>query len=50
MVFNRLFESRAISYQTMFASGDSIDVGNLAGTSVNSDSVFQVNAIFRPYH
>ena len=46
MVFNRLFESRGISYQTMWASGDSVDIGNLAGTSVNSDSVFQVNAIF----
>jgi HK97 family phage portal protein len=30
----------------MWASGDSIDIGNLAGTSINSESVFQVNAIF----
>jgi HK97 family phage portal protein len=46
MLFNRLFEQRAISYQTMWASGDSIEVGNLSGTSIDSDSVFQVNAIF----
>ena len=46
MVFNRLFEQRGISYQTMWASGDSLDVGNLAGTSINSESAFSVNAIF----
>jgi HK97 family phage portal protein len=46
MLFNRLFESRGISYQTMWASGDSVDIGNLAGTSINADSAFQVNAIF----
>ena len=46
MVFNRLFEQRGISYQTMWAAGDTVDVGNLAGTSINSESAFQVNAIF----
>lgn len=46
MVFNRLFEQRGISYQTMWASGDMVEVGNLAGTSINSESAFQVNAIF----
>lgn len=46
MVFNRLFEQRGISYQTMWASGDSVDIGNLAGTVINADSAFQVNAIF----
>jgi len=46
MVFNRLFEQRGISYQTMWASGDSVDIGNLAGTVMNADSAFQVNAIF----
>jgi HK97 family phage portal protein len=46
MVFNRLFESRGISYQTMWASGDTVDIGNLAGTSINADTAFQVNAIF----
>lgn len=46
MVFNRLFEQRGISYQTLWASGDSVEIGNLAGTSINADSAFQVNAIF----
>jgi len=46
MLFNRLFEQRGISYQTMWASGDSVDIGNLAGTVINSESVFQVNAVF----
>jgi HK97 family phage portal protein len=46
MVFNRLFEQRGISYQTMWASGDTVDIGNLAGTSLNAETAFQVNAIF----
>jgi HK97 family phage portal protein len=46
MVFNWLFEQRGISYQTLWASGDSVEIGNLAGTSINADSAFQVNAIF----
>lgn len=46
MVFNRLFEQRGINYQTMWASGDTLELGSLAGTSINSDSAFQVNAIF----
>jgi HK97 family phage portal protein len=46
MVFNRFFEQRGISYQTMWASGDSIEIGNLAGTVMNAESAFQVNAIF----
>jgi HK97 family phage portal protein len=46
MLFNRLFEQRNISYQTMWASGDMVDLNNLAGTTVNNDTVFQVNAIF----
>jgi HK97 family phage portal protein len=46
MVFNKLFEQRNISYQTMWASGDMVDLNNLAGTVVNNDTVFQVNAIF----
>jgi HK97 family phage portal protein len=46
MLFNRLFEQRNISYQTMWASGDMVELNNLAGTVVNNDTVFQVNAIF----
>lgn len=39
-------EKRAISYQTIFETGDDIAIGGLAGVNVNQDSVFQVNAVF----
>jgi HK97 family phage portal protein len=45
-MFEKLFESRAVSYQTIFASGDSIEFGNLSGTSVNSDNAFEVTAVY----
>jgi HK97 family phage portal protein len=45
-MFDRLFEKRAISYQTIFESGDDIVFGNLAGTNITSETVFQVNAVF----
>ena len=46
MVFNRLFEDRSISYQTVFESGDDLQFGNLSATYVTEDNVFQVNAVF----
>lgn len=46
MVFDRFFEQRGISYQSIFASGDDIAFGTYAGTNINSDTVYQVNAIF----
>lgn len=46
MIFNRLFEERGISYQSIFASGDDIAFGTYAGTNINSDSVYTVNAVF----
>jgi HK97 family phage portal protein len=46
MVFNRIFEQRGVSFQTIFASGGDIEIGNLAGTVINSETAFQVNAIF----
>ena len=46
MVFDRFFEQRAISYQTVFESGDDISFGNLSSTNINEDTVFQVNAVF----
>jgi HK97 family phage portal protein len=49
MILNRIFgggEERAISYQTIFESGNDIAIGNLSGTTINADSVFQVNAVF----
>jgi HK97 family phage portal protein len=46
MVFNRLFEQRAVSYQSLFASGDDISLGTLSGVTLNNETVFQVNAVF----
>ena len=46
MVFDRLFEQRAVEYQTVFEAGDDIAFGNLSATNINSDTVFQVNAVF----
>jgi HK97 family phage portal protein len=40
------FENRAISYQSLFASGDDLEIGTQAGTLINSETAFQVNAIF----
>ena len=45
-MFSNLFEKRAISYQTLFASGDDIELGNQSGTLINGDTAFRVNAIF----
>ena len=45
-MFDRLFQQRAISYQTIFESGDDIVFGNYSGTFINKDTVFQVNAVF----
>jgi len=41
-MFDRLFQQRAISYQTIFESGDDIVFGNYSGTHINSDTIFQV--------
>jgi len=49
MILNRLFssgESRAISYQTIFESGDEFSLGTNSGTRIDSETVFQVNAVF----
>jgi len=46
VVFNRLFESRAITFQTIFESGDDIAFGNLSATNIDEKSVLQVNAVF----
>lgn len=40
------FENRGISYQSMFASGDDLEIGTQSGTLINSETAFQVNAIF----
>ena len=46
MVLNRLFEERAISFQTVFEAGDDIGFGTLSDTAIDSKTVFQVNAVF----
>jgi HK97 family phage portal protein len=46
MVFNRILEQRGVSFQTIFASGGDIEIGNLAGTQINSETAFHINAIF----
>lgn len=45
-MFNRLFEQRAITYQQIWSSGDSLEFGTLAGTNITPETVFQVNAVF----
>ena len=45
-MLNNLFESRAISFQTIWGTGGDIEVLNQAGTVVNPETVFKVNAIF----
>ncbi len=45
-MLDKLFEKRALSFQSVFASGDSFQIGSNSGTIVNSDTAFQVNAIY----
>mgnify|MGYP007071574711 CR=1 FL=1 len=46
MMLENLWSKRAISYQTIFETGDDIAIGGIAGVNVNQDTVFQVNAVF----
>ena len=45
-MLNNLFESRAISFQTIWGTGGDIEVLNQSGTVINPETVFRVNAIF----
>jgi HK97 family phage portal protein len=45
-MLGNLFEQRAISYQTIWASGDDIEVGTQSATLINQDTAFKINAIF----
>lgn len=45
-MLNNLFEKRAISFQTVWGSGDFVDVQSLSGTVVNADTAMQLNAVF----
>ena len=39
-------EERAVSFQSIWSTGGDIDIATKSGTMVNSDTFFQVNAIF----
>ena len=45
-MLNNLFEKRAISFQTVWGSGDFVDVQSLSGTVVNADTAMQLNAVY----
>lgn len=45
-MLENLWSKRAISYQTIFETGDDIAIGGISGINVNQDTVFQVNAVF----
>ena len=45
-MLNRLFEQRAISYQTVFEAGDDLAFGNLSDTQIDARTAFQVNAVY----
>lgn len=45
-MLERFFSKRAISFQDLFESGDSLALGNLSGTHINEKTVFQVNAVY----
>ena len=46
MVFNRLWEDRAVSFQTIFETGDDIVFSSVAGTYVNEDNAYQIAAVW----
>jgi HK97 family phage portal protein len=45
-MLGNLFEKRAISFQTIWGSGEDFDSTSQAGTVINSESAFTVNPIF----
>jgi len=45
-MLGNLFEKRAISFQTIWGSGEDFDSTSQAGTVINSETAFQVNPIF----
>ena len=46
MVFNKLWEDRAISFQTIFETGDDIVFSSQAGTNVTEDNAYQIAAVW----
>ena len=45
-MLSNFFEKRAVSFQSVWGSGSDLDLGSNSGTIVNSDTAFQVNAIY----
>jgi HK97 family phage portal protein len=45
MVFNRLFEQREISFQTLWGSGADVNQGTLAGVSVDQNNALSIAAV-----
>lgn len=45
-IFTRGEKRTAVSYQSVFQQGDSLEFGTLAGTNITEKTVFQVNAVF----
>ena len=45
MVFNRLWEDRAISFQTIFEAGDDVGFGTQAGTNVDEGNALSIAAV-----
>ena len=45
-MLNNLFEKRAVSFQTVWGSGDFTDTQSLSGTVVNADTAMQLNAVY----
>jgi HK97 family phage portal protein len=46
VVFNKLWEDRAISFQTIFETGDDIVFSSVAGTYVNEENAYQIAAVW----
>jgi len=46
VVFNKLWEERAISFQTIFETGDDIAFSSNAGTNVTEENVYQIAAVW----
>jgi HK97 family phage portal protein len=45
-MLGNLFEKRAISFQTIWGSGEDFDSVSQSGTLINSETAFQINPIF----
>lgn len=46
MILNRLFDQRAISYQTIFENGDDIALGTTSGTHIDDKTALTIGAVF----